>query len=104
MCDAAATLLEYFLLRRRRWNKGHPSRLCPKDGLGAEQRGANMTASEITNAEEQKGARRHKIARQLYEGLVAQSPNRAITLCDGAGKVIARHDPLPEHEAPEIAP
>jgi hypothetical protein len=34
---------------------------------------------------------------------VAQDPNRAITLCDEAGNVVARHDPLPEHAAPEIA-
>jgi hypothetical protein len=26
---------------------------------------------------------------------VAQDPNRAITLCDEAGNVQARHDPLP---------
>jgi hypothetical protein len=38
--------------------------------------------------------RRHKVARRLYEALVAQDPNRAITLCDGNGGVVARHDPL----------
>ena len=37
MCDAAATLLEYFLLGRRRWNKRHPNGLCPKDLLGLEE-------------------------------------------------------------------
>jgi hypothetical protein len=63
-----------------------------------------MTASEISNAEERKRARRHKVARRLYEALAAHSPNRAITLCDEAGKVVARHDPVPEHDAPEIAP
>jgi hypothetical protein len=47
--------------------------------------------------------RRHKIARRLYEALVAQDPNRAITLCDEAGNVLARHDPLPEHNPQEIA-
>jgi hypothetical protein len=47
--------------------------------------------------------RRHKVARRLYEALVAQDPNRAITLCDEAGNVLARHDPLPEHDAPKIA-
>jgi hypothetical protein len=47
--------------------------------------------------------RRHKVARRLYEALVAQDSNRAITLCDEAGNVLARHDPLPEHDAPKIA-
>jgi hypothetical protein len=37
MCDAAATLLEYFLLGRRGWNKRHPNGLCPKDLLGLEE-------------------------------------------------------------------
>ena len=63
-----------------------------------------MTASETSNAEERKRARRHKVARRLYEALVAQDPNRAITLCDEAGKVVARHDPLPEHDAPRLRP
>ena len=47
--------------------------------------------------------RRHRVARRLYEALVAQDPNRTITLCDAEGKVVEHHDPLPEHEAPEIA-
>jgi hypothetical protein len=47
--------------------------------------------------------RRHRVARRLYEALVAQDPDRAITLCDGGGKVIAHHGPLPEHDASEIA-
>jgi hypothetical protein len=63
-----------------------------------------VTASDVSNAEEGKRARRHKVARRLYEALVAQSPNRAITLSDESGKVVARHDPVPEHDAPEIAP
>jgi hypothetical protein len=62
-----------------------------------------MTGSGTQNAEERRRARRHKIARRLYEALVAQDPNRAITLCDEAGNVLARHEPLPEHDAPEIA-
>ena len=72
--------------------------------LRAQQRGSNMTTSEISNAEERKRARRHKVARRLYEALMAQNPNRGITLCDESGKVVARHDPVPEHDAPEIAP
>jgi hypothetical protein len=63
----------------------------------------DMIASETPNAKERKRLRRHKVARRLYEALVAQDPNRAITLCDEAGNVVARHDPLPEHDAPEIA-
>ena len=62
--------------------------------------GPNMTTSETP---QQRKRRRHKLARRLYEALVAQDPNRGITLCDAEGKVIARHDPLPERDAPEIA-
>jgi hypothetical protein len=47
--------------------------------------------------------RRLAIARTLYQALVDQDPNRAITLRDEAGNVVARHDPLPEHDAPKIA-
>ena len=47
--------------------------------------------------------RRLKIARTVYDALVAQDPDRHITLCDEAGNVLARHDPLSEHDAPEIA-
>ena len=53
-------------------------------------------------AAERKRLRRLEIARRLYEALLAQDPNRGITLCDAAGKVVAHHDPLPEHDAPEI--
>jgi len=49
--------------------------------------------SQLTAAERKRG--RHKIARRLYEALVAQNPNRAITLFDGKGSVMARHNPLP---------
>jgi hypothetical protein len=64
-----------------------------------------MTGSDtLISAAEQKRARRRKVARRLYEQLLAQNPNRLIILHDGAGKVVARHDPLPEHDAPEIAP
>ena len=62
-----------------------------------------MTASETPNAVERKHGRRHKVAHRLYEALVAQDPNRAITLCDAAGKVVAHHAPLPENDAREIA-
>ena len=63
-----------------------------------------MTASDKPNSPaEQKRARRHKVARRLYEQLVAQNPNRVITLRDGFGRVVARHDPRPEQGDPEIA-
>ena len=63
-----------------------------------------MTATDPPNAAEPKRSRRLEIARRLYEALLAQDPNRVITLCDDGGAVVARHDPLPEHDAPEIAP
>jgi len=62
-----------------------------------------MIASERSNAEERKRARQLEIACRLYEALVAQDPNRMITLTDGAGKVVAHHDVLPLHDAPKIA-
>ena len=62
-----------------------------------------MTASETPNAEERRRARQHKIARRLYQALVAQDPDRVITLRDGRGKVVARHDYRPEEDFPKIA-
>jgi hypothetical protein len=62
-----------------------------------------MTASYGPSAEERKRVRRLEIACRLYEALVAQEPNHGITLCDGAGRVVARHEPLPEHDAPGVA-
>jgi hypothetical protein len=47
-------------------------------------------------------AERLDIAHRLYEALIAQDPNRAITLCDGKGQVVARHYPTPEQRV-EIA-
>jgi hypothetical protein len=38
---------------------------------------------------------RLNIAHRLYQALIAQDPNRAITLCDGDGRVVARHHPKP---------
>ena len=58
----------------------------------------NMTETPSSVAE-----RRLAIARRLYQALAAQDPDRAITLRDGSGRVVARHDPWPEQEAPEIA-
>jgi hypothetical protein len=41
---------------------------------------------------ERKRAERLDIARRLYQALAAQDPDRVITLCDGGGRVVARHD------------
>ena len=61
-----------------------------------------MIIPETPNsAEERKRGRRHKVARRLYEQLVAQNPHRVITLRDGVGRVVARHDP--RQDDPEIA-
>jgi hypothetical protein len=60
----------------------------------------NMTVSQIPKSVVE---RRLAIARRLYEQLVAQNPNRVITLRDGIGRVVARHNPRPEQDAPEIA-
>jgi hypothetical protein len=51
----------------------------------------NMIKSPKTTAE-----RRLDIARRLHQALVAQNPDRAITLCDGDGRVLIFHDPRPE--------
>ena len=67
----------------------------PEIAIGAV--GRKMTASDEPNSPaERKRARRHKVARRLYEQLVAQNPQRVITLRDGVGRVVARHDPRPE--------
>jgi hypothetical protein len=51
--------------------------------------GRNMTASDTPNSPvERKRARRHKVARRLYEQLVTQNLNRVITLCDETGNVL----------------
>jgi hypothetical protein len=47
--------------------------------------------------------RRLAIAHRLYEALVSQDPDRAITLCDTSGKVVTRHDPGTEQSSPETA-
>ena len=65
---------------------------------------ANMIISQTPNsAEERKRVARLEVARRLYQALVAQDPDRLITLRDGGGRVVARHDPRPEQGDPEIA-
>ena len=55
------------------------------------------------SAAERKRVARLEVARRLYQALAAQDPDRVITLCDGSGRVVARHDPRPEQSDPEIA-
>jgi hypothetical protein len=43
--------------------------------------------------------RRLKIARAVFEALVAKNPDRQITLCDGGGRVIARNERGPAEDA-----
>jgi hypothetical protein len=63
-----------------------------------------MIISQTPNsAEERKRVARLEVARRLYQALVAQDPDRLITLRDGGGGVVARHDPRPEQGDPEIA-
>ena len=56
-----------------------------------------------SSVEERKRVAQLELARRLYQALVAQDPDRLITLCDGSGRVLARHDPPPEQDDPEIA-
>jgi hypothetical protein len=67
------------------------------------QRPSSVAASDRPVSPADRKRRRHKVARRLYEALVAQDPNRAITLCDEAGNVIVHHDPLPEQPGPTSA-
>lgn len=63
-----------------------------------------MTISDESQLAAERKRRRHKVARRLYEQLVAQDPNRVITLCDDKGNVVDHHNPFRKHDAPEIAP
>ena len=53
---------------------------------------------------ERRRAERLEIAHKLCKALLAQDPDRVITLCDGDGQVVACHRPRSEHGAPEIPP
>ena len=64
---------------------------------------ANMIISQTPNwAEERKRVARLEVARRLYQALVSQNPDQLITLRDGGGRVVARHDPRPEQGDSEI--
>jgi hypothetical protein len=56
-----------------------------------------------SSAEECKRVGRLEVARRLYQALVDQDPDRLITLRDGGGRVVARHDLQPEQDEPEVA-
>jgi hypothetical protein len=74
-------------MRIERWNKSSATDL----------RGQmSITHTLDVNAER---AERLDLAHRLYQALIAQDPNRAITLCDGEGRVMARHRPRPEQRA-----
>ena len=63
-----------------------------------------MIASQTPNS--RRGAKARgatEVARRLYQALGAQDPDRLITLRDGSGRVVARHDPRPERVIQEIA-
>ena len=47
--------------------------------------------------------KRSDIAHKVYQALVAQDPDRVITLCDGDGRVVTRHEPRTEQDAAESA-
>jgi hypothetical protein len=55
------------------------------------------------SAKERKRVAQLQVARRLYRALIAQDPDRLITLRDGGGWVVARHDPRPEQGDPEAA-
>ena len=70
----------------------------------SEQWAASMIFPQTPNsAEERKRVAQLEVARRLYRALVAQDPDRLITLRDGGGRVVARHDPQPEQDEPEVA-
>ena len=64
---------------------------------------ANMIISQTPNSAAERKRVARLVARRLYQALVAQDPDRLITLRDGGGRVVARHDPRPEQGDPEIA-
>jgi hypothetical protein len=47
--------------------------------------------------------KRLDIARRLYQALVAQNPDRLITLCDASGRVLAQSERRPKEDAAQKA-
>jgi hypothetical protein len=48
---------------------------------------------------ERERAERLPVALRLFQALIAQDPDRVITLCYGDGRVVAQHEPSPEQRA-----
>jgi glycosyltransferase involved in cell wall biosynthesis len=103
LLDQAARAATRIAHRNRRHHYQLSRWMLPSRRFGAVGR-ANMIISQTPNsAEERKRVARLEVARRLYQALVAQDPDRLITLRDGGGRVVARHDPRPEQGDPEIA-
>ena len=68
-----------------------------------EQWGGNMTVSKRSASAKRKRADRLDIARRLYWALVAQNPDRQITLRDGRARVLARSKKRSDEDAAEKA-
>ena len=64
---------------------------------GPDQKGAVSRMSTHTSGID--ADKRLEIARTLFKALIAQDADRVITLCDGDGRVVARHEPWPEQRA-----
>jgi hypothetical protein len=62
-----------------------------------------MIVPQTLSSAEKRRVARLEVARRLYQALVVQDPDRLITLRDGGGRVMARHDPRPEQGDPEAA-
>jgi hypothetical protein len=59
--------------------------------------GANMVIRQTQrSAEARNRVARLEVARRVYQALIAQDPERLITLRDAGGRAVARHDPRPE--------
>ena len=56
----------------------------------------NLTPDADTEREH---AERPSIALRLFQALIAQDPDRVITLCYGDGRVVTQHEPSPEQRA-----
>jgi hypothetical protein len=63
-----------------------------------------MTVSRTPkSAAERKRADRLDTAYRLYQALAAQDPHCVITLCDGGGTIVARHEPRSELDPLDVA-
>jgi hypothetical protein len=91
MAGTGGTIIAYCLGRSdlERWS-------------GEAQKMNSSKTSQSAN-KERRHAERLEIARRLYQALVAQDPDRVVILCDGSGRVVARHDLRREQADPEIA-